>query len=88
MTSPVSAASSLFDGPNRPTPAARAALQLIVTYQRATAKLPSPCRFHPSCSNYAAHAVHRYGLRKGVDLASRRLLRCGPWAPGGYDPVP
>ncbi|MEW6546274.1 MAG: membrane protein insertion efficiency factor YidD [Bacillota bacterium] len=50
--------------------------------------LPASCRFEPSCSVYAEQAVKRYGVVKGGLLAGRRLLRCHPWHPGGYDPVP
>jgi uncharacterized protein len=46
------------------------------------------CRFHPSCSNYAAEAIARHGARRGVSLAFRRLLRCNPFTKGGFDPVP
>jgi uncharacterized protein len=46
------------------------------------------CRFFPSCSDYAREAVERHGAAKGVWLAGRRLLRCHPYHPGGYDPVP
>jgi hypothetical protein len=50
--------------------------------------LGSVCRFSPSCSQYAIEALHRYGLIKGLWLAGCRLLRCHPWNPGGFDPVP
>jgi putative membrane protein insertion efficiency factor len=50
--------------------------------------LPPACRFHPSCSVYAMEAVGRYGPAKGSWLAIKRLLRCHPFNPGGYDPVP
>ncbi len=46
------------------------------------------CRFQPSCSNYAAVAVRRFGAWRGSWLALRRLLRCHPWCAGGIDPVP
>lgn len=46
------------------------------------------CRFHPSCSCYAATAIARHGPWRGLVLAGGRLLRCHPWHPGGLDPVP
>ena len=46
------------------------------------------CRYYPSCSAYALRAVSVHGAAKGSWLAARRLLRCHPWAAGGYDPVP
>jgi putative membrane protein insertion efficiency factor len=46
------------------------------------------CRFHPSCSNYAAEAIARHGAARGLYLALRRLLRCNPFIKGGFDPVP
>lgn len=61
----------------------------IRLYQRTISKgLPPACRFVPSCSEYAAQAVERYGAMRGLRLACLRLLRCGPWHPGGVDPVP
>lgn len=50
--------------------------------------LPGACRFYPSCSVYAAGAIERHGIVEGLHLALRRLLRCRPARPGGYDPVP
>ena len=46
------------------------------------------CRYYPSCSAYALRAVEFHGAVKGSWLTVRRLLRCHPWSPGGYDPVP
>ncbi len=62
---------------------------VIRAYQRWISPcLPRSCRFYPSCSEYAAQAVARHGLLRGCWLAARRLLRCHPFHPGGYDPVP
>lgn len=49
--------------------------------------LQSSCRFDPSCSQYTLQAVTEYGVGKGLWIGIRRLLRCHPWANGGYDPV-
>ncbi len=49
---------------------------------------PPSCRFAPSCSQYAHDAVLKHGPWRGVLLAVGRLLRCNPWNPGGFDPVP
>ena len=62
---------------------------LIRGYQRfVSPALPASCRFHPSCSQYALEAVTRHGALKGGWLAARRLARCHPFHPGGFDPVP
>lgn len=50
--------------------------------------LPRSCRFYPSCSEYAEEALRRHGAWHGSLLAVRRVCRCGPWHPGGVDPVP
>ena len=57
-------------------------------YQRAAEGRPSPCRFTPSCSEYAREAVETYGAGRGGWLALRRLSRCRPFGKSGYDPVP
>ncbi|WP_419851521.1 membrane protein insertion efficiency factor YidD [Candidatus Poriferisocius sp.] len=61
---------------------------LITGYQRATDHRPSPCRYVPSCSYYAVEAVEVHGAVRGAWLSVRRLLRCRPGAPSGWDPVP
>ncbi|HEY1338403.1 MAG TPA: membrane protein insertion efficiency factor YidD [Bryobacteraceae bacterium] len=49
--------------------------------------LPSACRFYPSCADYMREAVERYGAGRGVWMGLRRLVRCHPFHPGGFDPV-
>ncbi|MGI6286480.1 membrane protein insertion efficiency factor YidD [Neomoorella humiferrea] len=49
--------------------------------------LGKKCRFYPSCSQYTIEALEKYGILKGCYLAVRRLIRCHPWHPGGYDPL-
>ena len=64
-------------------------LGLIRFYQRAISPyFPPCCRYTPTCSQYALEAVKKYGPFKGGYLALRRILRCNPFHPGGYDPVP
>ena len=61
----------------------------ILLYKRFLSPLlPQACRFHPTCSVYAVQAIDRHGPFKGSYLAARRLLRCHPFHPGGFDPVP
>jgi putative membrane protein insertion efficiency factor len=67
--------------------------QLVHLILRAYQLLISPllgnhCRFYPSCSQYAIDAVDAHGVLRGSWLAVRRLSRCHPWHPGGFDPVP
>ena len=64
-------------------------LALIRGYQYAIRPmLGANCRFAPSCSDYAGEALAKHGALKGTLLAGRRVLRCHPYHPGGYDPVP
>lgn len=65
------------------------ALALLRAYQLLISPfMPSCCRFAPSCSHYAAEAMRRHGFRRGLGLSLRRLGRCHPFHPGGWDPVP
>jgi putative membrane protein insertion efficiency factor len=86
MTAPASLASGT--APIRRNPAVRAVRRSILLYQAARAGRPSPCRYWPSCSNYALEAVERHGARKGTWLAVKRIGRCHPWGGHGVDPVP
>lgn len=81
--------------PGQPGPLGRLLLLLIRLYQLTVSRLlpvvtlgTCACRFSPSCSCYAAEAVRLHGAPRGVLLALRRLLRCTPMHPGGFDPVP
>ncbi len=69
---------------------ARIVLAPVRFYRRFISPLkPVPsCRFHPTCSAYAVEAVESHGVLKGTYLAVRRVLRCHPFNPGGFDPVP
>lgn len=66
----------------------RLLLALFRSYQLLRAGRVSPCRFTPTCSSYAVEAVQRHGAARGVALTVRRLGRCRPGGPCGYDPVP
>lgn len=65
------------------------ALLLIRLYQNTISRaLPPSCRFTPSCSVYGYQAIEKYGFLKGGWMAIKRIARCHPFNPGGYDPVP
>jgi putative membrane protein insertion efficiency factor len=66
----------------------RATLRLLAAYQAARAGRPTSCRFHPSCSAYAAEAIAAHGLGRGGWLTVRRLARCTPFGGHGIDLVP
>ena len=67
----------------------RLILIAIRTYQWTLSPLLGrSCRFHPTCSRYTAEAVERFGAGQGSWLGLKRIARCHPWNPGGYDPVP
>jgi len=73
----------------RASVSARFLLALIRLYQITfSAILGKECRFHPSCSHYAAQAIQKHGAWRGGRLGLARIGRCHPWNPGGYDPVP
>lgn len=65
------------------------ALMLIRLWQRTLSQaLPPTCRFYPSCSEYGYQAISRHGILRGGWLTVKRVSRCHPFNPGGYDPVP
>jgi putative membrane protein insertion efficiency factor len=67
----------------------RMMLAIIRFYRRGISPLTPPsCRFTPTCSAYAEEAIGRYGAMRGGWMALRRLLKCHPFGPSGYDPVP
>lgn len=66
----------------------RVMVRAIEGYQRAVAGRPSPCRFFPSCSEYGHEAITVHGAGRGLWLTLRRLVRCRPFGPSGFDPVP
>ena len=87
-SNPTSTEHSSEPVPSRPSPFARALRRVVVVYQRFTSGRPSPCRFYPSCSNYALEALEVHGAVRGSALALRRLSRCRPLGPHGVDLVP
>ncbi|MDO5032193.1 membrane protein insertion efficiency factor YidD [Corynebacterium sp.] len=70
--------------------AAKALVAAVRFYQKhlSALKMVSTCRFEPTCSAYALEAISVHGAFKGVVLAIARVCKCGPWHPGGFDPVP
>lgn len=70
------------------SPGARLLLGSVSVYQRLRSGRPSPCRFYPSCSQYAQEAISVHGAWRGSGLTLRRLLRCRPLGPHGVDLVP
>jgi putative membrane protein insertion efficiency factor len=69
------------------SPAVRFLIRLIRAYQSTAHLRPAVCRFTPSCSEYTAQAIARYGPWQGIWLGLKRVGRCHPFHPGGYDPV-
>lgn len=63
-------------------------LSTLIRLYRLVPRAGLRCRFHPSCSGYALEALERHGARRGVLLSARRVGRCHPFNPGGFDPVP
>lgn len=64
-------------------------ISLLVGYQRFISPLlGNNCRFHPSCSQYSIMAINEYGIIKGIWLTFKRITRCHPLNPGGFDPIP
>ena len=75
--------------PARSGPATRVVAACIRGYQRfLSPALPRSCRYYPTCSSYALTSVERFGVLRGGWLATKRIARCNPFSPGGFDPVP
>jgi uncharacterized protein len=70
------------------TPQRTIPVRMVLWYQRLFEGRPSPCRFTPSCSAYALEALETHGTQRGLVLTVRRLVRCRPFGPSGWDPVP
>ena len=63
-------------------------ISLINLYQKMPLASHNSCRFTPTCSNYAKESIERYGAFRGSIMAIKRILKCNPFGPSGYDPVP
>jgi putative membrane protein insertion efficiency factor len=73
----------------RPSAGQRLLMGAIRVYQATLSRaMPPSCRFYPSCSEYTLQAIAKHGVLKGAWLGARRIARCHPFHPGGYDPVP
>jgi uncharacterized protein len=82
---------SLRDLPRTPRYWPRLVLLALIRFYQMTISHAMPadtCRFYPSCSHYGYQAIYRHGALKGSAMATWRVLRCNPFNPGGYDPVP
>lgn len=62
-------------------------IKLIELYQKISKYTPATCRFTPTCSEYTKQAIEKYGLLKGTWLGIKRIVKCHPFHPGGYDPL-
>ncbi len=63
-------------------------IKLISLYQKISMLKPPVCRFYPTCSEYTKQAITKYGVVKGLWLGLKRISKCHPLNPGGYDPLP
>lgn len=88
MTAPEAAPEPASDAAAATAPGARLSIGVIRLYQLARTGRVSPCRFTPTCSQYAVEAIERHGLARGLRLTAGRLTRCRPGGPFGADPVP
>lgn len=78
-----------IDAPRRPGVGTRFGIGLVRFYQRRISPiLPASCRYRPTCSQYTLEAIRKYGLFRGSWMGAKRISRCHPFHPGGYDPVP
>lgn len=64
------------------------AIFIINIYQKISRFFPKNCRFYPTCSEYTKQSILKYGLLRGIFLGMKRIVKCHPFNPGGYDPVP